>query len=84
MTIFCHLVRLFLEFKYSVNFRLPPFKSNPIRMSRGGDYREDRRGGGGGGGGGGDGGYRRPPRDIDTMTSLRVGNLPFQTQHDVS
>ena len=54
-------------------------------MSRGGDYREDRRGGGGGGGGGGgDGGYRRPPRDIDTMTSLRVGNLPFQTQHDVS
>jgi len=51
-------------------------------MSRGGDYREDRRGGGGGGGGGGDGGYRRPPRDIDTMTSLRVGNLPFQTQHD--
>jgi len=50
-------------------------------MSRGGDYREDRRGGGGGGGGG-DGGYRRPPRDIDTMTSLRVGNLPFQTQHD--
>ena len=40
-------------------------------MSRGGD-RDDRRGDG----------FRRPPRDIDTMTSLRVGNLPFQTQHD--
>eukprot|EP00088_Acartia_fossae_P041397 TRINITY_DN4330_c0_g2_i1.p1 TRINITY_DN4330_c0_g2~~TRINITY_DN4330_c0_g2_i1.p1 ORF type:complete len:175 (+),score=48.97 TRINITY_DN4330_c0_g2_i1:29-526(+) len=26
--------------------------------------------------------YRRPPRDLDSMTSLRVGNLPFQTQHD--
>ena len=48
----------------------PQIKSTH-RMSRGGD-RDDRRGDG----------FRRPPRDIDTMTSLRVGNLPFQTQHD--
>ena len=34
-------------------------------------YGDDRRGGGGGG-------FRRPPRDVESMTSLRVGNLPFR------
>jgi len=28
------------------------------------------------------GGFRRPPRDIDRMTSLRVGNLPYSAQAD--
>ena len=23
-------------------------------------------------------GFRRPPRDVDSMTSLRVGNLPYR------
>jgi len=27
--------------------------------------------------GGGGGGFRRPPRDMESMTSLRVGNLPY-------
>jgi len=49
----------------------------------GGDRDGGYRGGGGGGrGGGGDrndgrGEFRRPPRNMDTMHSLRVGNLPF-------
>jgi len=33
-----------------------------------------------GGDRGGGGGFRRPPRDIDRMTSLRVGNLPYSAQ----
>ena len=36
-----------------------------------GDRYGDERGGGGGG-------FRRPPRDIESMTSLRVGNLPYR------
>ena len=28
--------------------------------------------------GGGGGGFRRPPRDMESMTSLRVGNLPYR------
>jgi len=36
-------------------------------------YRDDR---------GGGGGFRRPPRDIDRMTSLRVGNLPYSATSD--
>ena len=50
------------------------------RDDRGGDRDRgrDNRGGGGYGGGGG-GGFRRPPRDVDRMTSLRVGNLPFRS-----
>ena len=40
--------------------------------------RDDRGGGGYGGGGGGGGGFRRPPSNVDRMTSLRVGNLPFR------
>lgn len=37
-------------------------------------YRDDR--------GGGGGGFRRPPRDVDRMHSLRVGNLPFSAMAD--
>ena len=57
------------------------------RGDRGGDRYGDRdggyRGGGGGRGGGGDrndgrGEFRRPPRNMDSMHSLRVGNLPFR------
>ena len=28
------------------------------------------------------GGFRRPPRDVESMTSLRVGNLPYSAQSD--
>ena len=46
----------------------------------GGDRDGGYRGGGGGGGGRNDGRgeFRRPPRNMDTMHSLRVGNLPFR------
>ena len=40
-------------------------------------YSDDRRGGDDRRNGGG-GGFRRPPRDTESMTSLRVGNLPFR------
>ena len=26
--------------------------------------------------------YRRPPDDVERMTSLRVGNLPYKTHQD--
>jgi len=26
--------------------------------------------------------YRRPPEDVDKMTSLRVGNIPFKTHQE--
>lgn len=26
--------------------------------------------------------FRRPPRDIESMTSLRVGNLPYRANAD--
>jgi len=52
------------------------------RGDRYGDRDGGYRGGGGGRGGGGDrndgrGEFRRPPRNMDSMFSLRVGNLPF-------
>ena len=28
--------------------------------------------------------FRRPPSDVDRMTSLRVGNLPFRAHQEVS
>ena len=28
--------------------------------------------------------FRKPPSDVDRMTSLRVGNLPFRTTSEVS
>jgi len=40
-----------------------------------GDRYGDERGGGGGG-------FRRPPRDIESMTSLRVGNLPYSAESE--
>ena len=27
--------------------------------------------------------FRKPPSDVDRMTSLRVGNLPFRTTSEV-
>jgi len=40
-------------------------------------YRDDR--------GGGGGGFRRPPSDVERMTSLRVGNLPYSAEaEDIS
>ena len=27
--------------------------------------------------------YRRPPDDVEKMTSLRVGNIPFKTHQEV-
>jgi len=51
------------------------FRHALAKLKMGDRYGDDRRGGGGGG-------FRRPPRDVESMTSLRVGNLPFSCEAD--